>query len=180
MFKREPLSITKLTPRHNKMLDYCIEGLQIKQIAEKLNMTPRMVGIVVNSGSFQHELALRRKAFADDHDEKLAETEISDAANILQQHAAAAAKQLVDGLRSPSESLAIRSAESILDRTGLVKITRQESPDKPIINISREDLILLRDTLKLEKSLVCKDNEQEQRHEIVSTQTISTDEKVKQ
>ena len=164
--------ITSLTPRHNKIIDYCIEGLTPKQISEKLHMSARQVGIIINSGSFQHQLSIRRSNYNEDHDEKLAESEVQSASDILQQHAAAAAKRLTTGLLSNSENIALRSAESILDRTGTVKITRQESDDKPIINISREDLQLLKETLELEKSLRPK--------EIISTQTdrISTDKKV--
>ena len=158
--------ITRLTPRHNKILDYCIEGLGPKDISEKLNISPRQVGIIINSGSFQHQLALRRSAYNEDHDNKLSETEVSDAHDILQQHAAAAAKRLVTGLMSSSESMALRSAESILDRTGTVKVTRQEQTDKPIINISRDDLVLLNETLKLEKEI----EEQRKPKNIVSVQ----------
>jgi len=159
-------SITHLTPRHNKILDYCIEGLTPKLIAEKLSISARQVGIIINSDSFQHQLAIRRQSFAEDHDNKLSETEVSDAHSILTEHAAAASKRLVAGLMSQSESIAIRSAESILDRTGTVKITRQEQDDKPIINISHDDLVLLNETLRLEKEI----EQARKPKEIISTQ----------
>jgi len=167
------VQITKLNPRHNKIIDYCVEGMTVKQIAEKLNMSQRQVSIIINSGAFQHQLATRRSAYEEDHDEKLAESEVQTAHDILQQHAAEAAQKLVAGLKFGTDALQLRSAESILDRTGTTKITRQETDDKPIINISREDLQLLKETLELERELIPTRVEDK---EIISTQTAKISE----
>lgn len=53
-------NIIKLNARHYKILDYCVAGLTVHQIAEKLTVSTRLIELVVNSPSFQHELAIRR------------------------------------------------------------------------------------------------------------------------
>lgn len=147
-------SIKKLTPRHLKICDYCIEGLTPKQIAEKLSMSARAIGIVVNSPAFQHQLALRRKSFEDSIDERLSDEEVT-AATILKKAGAKAASSLVLGLEAQSEALRIRSAESILDRSGTVKPGRlEDSSNQPIIHITKEDLQLLNETLQLEQQII--------------------------
>ena len=146
--------IQELNPRHHKILDYCIAGLTNKQIAEKLNMSDRQVCIIIKAQSFQHELAIRRSAFQQDLDEKLA-TQEDEAANHLKQNAFKAAKVLSGCLNSPSDHIKLRSAESILDRTGHQKATPQkQQDDKTIINISRDDLLLLQETLEMEDKIV--------------------------
>ena len=149
-------SITKLTPRHLKIVDYCIEGLTPKVIAEKLSMTPRQVGIIISSGSFQHQLSIRRSSFEENIDNKLAETEIQ-AADIIKKAAARAATRLSLGIGSSNETSAIRCAESILDRSGNSKIVRGDGDAAiPSIHISHEDLVLLNETLQLENDLLDK------------------------
>ncbi len=115
-------------------------------------MSARQVGLIINSGSFQHQLSVRRKAYEEDHDQKLAEDEVT-ASSILKEAGCKAATTLVLGLQSQSEAHRLRSAESILDRTGTVKVTRQESNDNPVVSINREDLQLLKETLELEQQL---------------------------
>lgn len=159
--KYEDQSVIRLTPRHLKILDYCVEGLCPKDIAIKLGMTARQVGIVVNSGSFQHQLAIRRKAFEEDIDQKLAVKEIQ-AADILKNASADAAKTLVGVMKLGSEGNRLRSAEAILDRSGNPRnIRAEDNNDKPIINISHDDLLLLKETLELENSLLekCSQND---------------------
>ena len=147
-------SVIKLTPRHLKIVDYCIEGLTPKDIASKLLMSSRQVGIIINSASFQHQLSIRRSSFEKDIDEKLAETEVH-AADILKSAAITAAKRVVLGMGSQNEGLAIRAAESILDRSGNAKLMRAEPMDKnPTIHISHDDLELLNETLRLENEIL--------------------------
>jgi len=130
-------------------------------------MSPRQVGIVIASASFQHQLSIRRSSFEKDIDEKLAETEVQ-AADILKSAAVTAAKRVVLGMGSQNEGLAIRAAESILDRSGNAKLMRAEPLDKnPAIHISHDDLELLNETLRLENEIL------EKHKPVVSTITNS-------
>jgi len=144
-------SLIKLNQRHFKILDYCIAGMTNRQIAQKLSMSDRQVHIVVQSPSFQHELAIRRKAFEEDFDEKIAQAE-SDVAETLRENSCIAAKALVHGLYSPDGNLKFKSAEAILDRTGHPRVSKQISTDaKVVVNISSEDIQLLKETLEMER-----------------------------
>lgn len=148
-------SIQNLNQRHFKILDYCIAGLTNSQIAEKLGMCQKSISIIVQSGSFQHELAIRRKGFQDDLDEKLASHE-ADASKILKENSSKAALCLVKGMtHGTNEATKLRSAESILDRTGHGRAAASnDDSNRTIINMKQEDLELLNDTLKLEKQII--------------------------
>lgn len=151
-------AVAKLNARHYKIIDYCIAGLNNKQIADKLSMTQRQVSIITNSPQFQHQLAIRRKGFEEDLDEKLASTE-SETAEVLKDASRKAAQTLALGLISSSDAIKIRSAEAILDRTGNPRNIRSldDNSDKTIVHITRDDLLLLKETLELENSL-CNSN----------------------
>ena len=148
-------TIQKMTNRHYKILDLYLAGWTIKQISEEVKMGEAGVSVVTRSKSFQHEIAIRRKAFEEDLDEKVAERQ-SEASQILTDGAACAAKCLVTTLidDGASRNLRVRAAEAILDRTGLSKQTRQDIDNSTIINLRREDLELLNETLKLEKGII--------------------------
>lgn len=148
------VTVQKLTNRHYKILDLYLSGWTTNQISKEVGMTPTGVSVITRSKSFQHEAAIRRKAFTEDLDEKVAERE-SEARQILQDNAANAAKCLAETLidDGASRALRVRSAEAILDRTGLSKQTRQDIDNSTIINLKREDLELLNETLKLEQQI---------------------------
>jgi hypothetical protein len=148
-------TIQKMTPRHYRILDLYIQGLTINEIAEVVGMTRPSVSVITNAPCFQHEAAIRRKAFEEDIDEKLAE-KTSEAREILQKSAGQAAKVLCTMLsdKGASRSIRLKSAESILDRTGHAKQQRVDSENNTIVNMKREDLELLNETLALEKSII--------------------------
>jgi hypothetical protein len=159
-------TIQKLNNRHFKILDLYLAGWTNKQIAKEVGMTETGVSVVSRSKSFQHEAAIRRKAFEEDLDEKIAEHQ-SEASQILQDNAANAAKTLATTLidDGASKNLRVHAAEAILDRAGFSKQTRQEIDNSTIINLKREDLELLNETLKLEKEII----EESKPKEVVST-----------
>ena len=142
-------SVTKLTPRHYKILDYCIAGLTAKQIAKELSMTPAHVSIIVNSPSFQHQFALRRSALEDVQLEHEA-SHIDDVKNTLQEGAIAAAQKLVGSISSKNEGIALKSATEILDRTGYPKELKSsgESSGTTVI-INNADFKILKTSLQM-------------------------------
>lgn len=150
--------VAKLNARHYKIIDYCIAGKNNKQIADELSMTQRQVSIITNSPQFQHQLAIRRKGFEEDLDEKLASTE-TETASVLKDASRKAAQTLALGLVSQSDAIKIRSAEAILDRTGNPRNIRSldDNNEKTIVHITRNDLLLLKETLELENS-ICNSN----------------------
>ena len=146
------LNLQQLNPRHFKMIDYCIEGKTNKQISELLSMSDRAVSLIIKSPNFQHELAMRRSAYTQDHDEKLAEQETS-ASQLLRDNATKAVQTLISGLQAGSEHIKLRSAESILDRSGHGRQTKDNTSSSVVINISNSDLILLKETLEVEDKI---------------------------
>jgi len=134
------------------MIDYCIEGKTNKQISELLSMSDRAVSLIIKSPNFQHELAMRRSAYTQDHDEKLAEQETS-ASQLLRDNATKAVQTLISGLQAGSEHIKLRSAESILDRSGHGRQTKDNTSSSVVINISNSDLILLKETLEVEDKI---------------------------
>jgi len=168
--------LIKLNQRHFKILDYCIAGITNREIAKKLSMSDRQVHIIVQSPSFQHELAIRRKAFEENFDERIAEVE-AEVAETLRKSSSTAAKALVHGLFSPDGNLKFKSAEAILDRTGHPRVSKQISTDaKVVVNITGEDIQLLKETLEMENSNrpICTTESKE-----VENQVTTTNDKVK-
>lgn len=165
-------TVAKLNARHYKIIDYCIAGLTNDQIAKKLSMSDRQVSIITNSPQFQHQLAIRRKGFEEDLDEKLATTE-SEVSTILKENSRKAAQTLGLGLVSSSDAIKIRSAEAILDRTGNPRNIRalDDNKDRAIIHINRSDLELMKETLELEQSII-----NSSKKEVVSTQVTEVEE----
>ena len=142
--------IAKLNSRHHKIMDFCIAGLTEGEIAKRLEMSDRQIRNILKSPSFQHMLAVRRDAFEKDFDEKIAEVD-SEVAELLRKHSLEAAKTLGHGLKSMNESVAFRSAEAILDRTGHPRTSRQLSDARTVVQIDKEDLELMKETLELEE-----------------------------
>lgn len=179
-------SILKLNPRHFKIIDLAVSGLTVQQIATQLDMSPRMVGVVINSPPVQHEIAVRRKAFEEDFDQKQAERE-SEVAGILQSSSNIAAKTLTGLLLSSNEAIKFKSAEAILDRTGHPRTSRSvsETAGGTVININTEDLTLLSETFNLTRRKRVESSEQtasspdsDLRTEDSTSSTSSQDEKV--
>lgn len=147
-------SIQKLNQRHYKIIDLCIAGLTNVEISKQLKMHQRSVSVIIKAPSFQHELAIRRDGFQKDLDEKLASKE-AEASQILKDNSAKAAECLVSGMvLGTTESNRRSAAESILDRTGHGRASvSNDDTGRTIINLKREDLELLNETLKLEKQI---------------------------
>ena len=130
MAKSHP-DIQRLNARHFKILELCLLGWMPSQIAKHLEMTRCAVSIIVNSPSFQHQLAMRRKAVNEGFDKKIIEDDLK-ADEILKQSARDAASKLVGHLANADDKISIRAAESILDRSGCPKQTVQKGAQHSI------------------------------------------------
>ena len=140
--------IQKLMPRHYKILDLSIMGLNATEIAKELKMTAGQVRIIMKAPCFQHQFGLRRSM----HEEKISEQAAVNAdatREALVKSATDAAMTLVNGLNSLDEKIKIKSAESILDRTGYPKETKIEGGINQTIVIDSKQLNLMNETLNM-------------------------------
>lgn len=153
--------IKKLNSRHFKILDLCILGKTTNQIAELLGMKRAQINLIINAPNFQHELAMRRERFEEQQFDEIKNNE-DEVANTLREGAIAAAEKLVLGIDSPDDTLAIRSATEILDRTGYPKTQRVDGAAKTVVVINNSDADRLRESLELDRvteSLTSEDGE---------------------
>jgi len=139
-------SLQKLNPRHYKILDMCLQGLQAVDIASQLKMSPTQINNIIRSPSFQHQFALRRQKLESIQDT----TEVDSVKQLLKQNAEKAASKLVDCINSDDERIAIKSASEILDRSGYPKEQQQNVQDNSVnIIISADELSILKESLSM-------------------------------
>lgn len=149
--QRKNNTLVALLPRHFKMLDLFLEGLSVGQVAERVGVSARMVGFVRKSPLFQGEFARRRRAIEDKHDEAVVISALN-AGDRLAEASNNAADVLVTGLLDEDIQVQLRSAESILDRTGYGKQTKtQNSSVSLIANLTPKAIENLQSTLKILK-----------------------------
>jgi len=142
--------LDKLNPRHFKILDLCIRGLSAGEIAEELSMHKNQISAVINSPNFQHQLSIRRASYEEKADAQQIHAE-DEATRVLKESAVEAAQKLKTHLTSEDDTVSLRSATAILDRTGHAK--REPTGGVAVqINISSEDAKIIAETIDLEKS----------------------------
>jgi len=148
-------NVQKLTPRHYKILDYCVAGLTTQQIAAKLCMTRTQVGIVISSPSFQHQFGLRR-AQLEEIQADVEVAHIDEVRDTLQKSAKDAADKLINCMSSDNENIKLKSATEILDRTGYPKEQKMsgDAGNKTQIIVSKLDMLNLTESLKLDSSAI--------------------------
>lgn len=145
------VAIESLNPRHYKILDLCVRGKTAKQIADYLEMTPKQVSIVLGSPGFQHQFAIRRAKYEQTADDKHIEAEDS-ATMILKEAARDAADKMKSLLTSEDETISLRSATAILDRTGHHKTeSRAGRGSQTAIFINAEQAQVILETMEMDK-----------------------------
>jgi hypothetical protein len=144
------LTTDRISPRANKIMDYYIQGLQSKEIAQRLNLTARYVGEIINAPNFQHQLAIRRARIEEQLDGKIVDSTI-EAAEQLKIHAKAAAEKLVGLLDSESESTALKSSTEILDRAGVVSQKQGPVANATVVLVDEKSATLIAETLEMDK-----------------------------
>ena len=156
-------SVIQLTPRHYKILDFAIAGLNASSIAERLSMSRGQVSLILASPSFQHQFAIRRQAEEDSQANSNA-SHIDEVKEELQSSALAAAKKLISGLDSVDEKISMKSATELLDRTGYPKeqhISADMSNQTQII-IGKDEFDVLNESLNIDEELTPEQDKKEQ------------------
>jgi N-acetyl-gamma-glutamylphosphate reductase len=107
--------LTRLLPRHFKILDLALAGLAVKDIAQEVGVEPQTVSNVINSPIFQGELARRRQGLNAEVNSQLGSS-ISEARNLIEQKAKDAVGVHVELMQDSFDpAVRQRSASQILD-----------------------------------------------------------------
>ena len=144
--------IQLMTPRHFKILDLVLDGAKPSIIAKKLSMSYSQASIIIRSQLFQHQLAIRRSQYEEKQADRAA-IAVDEVKEALQKSAISAANKLIFGIDSDNETIALKSATEILDRTGYPKeqkMTGSETNTQIIINAT--DFSVLKESLILDSS----------------------------
>lgn len=119
------MSLQKLRTQHHKVIQLSFEGTPNGLIATEMNMTPANVRNILGSPLAQAELSrLRQKAEVETVSRVVERG--NDAREVLDANSHNASKILVEGLLDMDPKIRLSSAESILDRTGYPKVSRQD------------------------------------------------------
>lgn len=149
------IDIRKMLPRHNKILDLCLEGWSLQKIAQEVDISIVQLKNVRNSPCFQHELAIRRSKIEQEKDILITRSEIdsgNNARQTLEDHQNQAANCLVDLMETGTQMSKFKSAESILDRTGVIKVVGSINKNENVhVILSAEDVDRLVSTLELDR-----------------------------
>lgn len=109
--------IERLLPRHFRIIELALTGMNQADIAAELKMTPVAITYILSSPIVQNEIARRRRALEKKADEAHS-LGITRAKSILEENAHKAAQLHVDVLENEAEETRTRqlSANAILDR----------------------------------------------------------------
>lgn len=142
-------TIQKLSARHYKIVELCLRGWIPKAIAEHLDMSQQQVSIVINSDSFQYQLAERRAKLNDRQDQDIVEqtTKVDEA---IAEHTMAAVNRLGLVVSSGKDGDAIRACDSILDRGGHARVQKTENKSVSV-TIDAEDAKLIAETMGMDR-----------------------------
>ena len=129
----------RLLPRHFKILDLYMSGsMNYKQIAEEVGVSPMTVHRIVNMPNVQKDLSIRRNKKSADIDTldtiSLSST-VDSARRLLEESAEEAAERLVGGLVSSDERIVNKSANDLLDRVGISRVSKQDIASKSTVLI---------------------------------------------
>lgn len=147
----------KLNQRHIQILDFYLQGVSGSEIARRLEMVQPQVSIIINSPSFQHELALRRAVIAEKKDALVAERQACAAddpvVEELKKSALLAAQRLSLNVCDTNGSVAHKACVDILDRAGYGAVKKLNIQERSVsIVISAADASLIADTVRMIKS----------------------------
>ena len=142
-------TLENLNPTAYAIMDCVIEGLSGREIADKLGLSEYYISTIKGGPQFQHQLAIRRARYSEKHDDEVARKAVQ-ANDVLRQHAAEAAQNLVNLMNADSDSIKLRAAEGVLDRTGS---PRQGGAQVQVANITinEGDAALIKETLDMTK-----------------------------
>jgi len=129
-------NLSKLTPKHMRMVHMRLQGLKLKDIAEKVGMKLQSVEFFFCSPIVKKKM------------NEIVAREIDDSQDILQHGAAVALEHLVNRLMDPDDTCSARVkdeiAKDILNRAGFTAAKKFEITDKtprqaqPVIILDQE------------------------------------------
>jgi hypothetical protein len=108
--------LERLNAAHLHIVELCLKGHTISQIAQLLDRSAVGVGLIVNSPLFQDELARRRSQKNKTNDET-GSADLAEAERVLNQASVDAAKTLKQQLSLTDEKVRQTSAIAILQQT---------------------------------------------------------------
>ena len=141
--------VQQLSARHYKIVELCLRGWVPKAIAEHLDMSQQQVSNVINSSSFQYQLAERRAKLNDRQDQDIVEStnKVDDA---ISKHTMAAVNRLGLVITAGKDGDAIRACDSVLDRGGHARVQKTEQKSVTV-TIDAKDAALIAETMEMDK-----------------------------
>ena len=133
----------RLLPRHHRILDLCIQGLNSGSIAEILGMHKDSISLITRSPLFQDALARRRDKHTETIDQKDAET-LTRSRALLEEASEQAAQTQIDLLdEDKNDSIRLRASQHILDRVFGDGSIPRDSKQKVEINAKQVQVLQL-------------------------------------
>lgn len=140
-------AIQKLSARHHGILEKCLRGWITKDIAEHYAMSAQQVSNIINSGSFQFQLAGRRAKLNDLQDQDIVES-AAKVDEAIAKHTMNAVARLGLIVTAGKDGDAIRASDSILDRSGHARVQKTESKSVSV-TIDAKDAELIAETARM-------------------------------
>ena len=153
---RADTRLKRLLPRHYKVIDMYLTGdFQYKDIAKRLNMSHGSVSRILSMPSAQDVIVKRRANLDAQTDADIVNTHrtrVEEAKDLMEQASLQAAGVLIEGLLCGDERQMNKSANDILDRVGLARVTKSESKNtSAILTLNAEDAARITETFDLDK-----------------------------
>ncbi len=142
-------AVQQLSARHYKIVELCLRGWVPKAIAEHLDMSQQQVSNVINSSSFQYQLAERRAKLNDRQDQDIVES-TNKVDEAISKHTMAAVNRLGLVITAGKDGDAIRACDSVLDRGGHARVQKTEQKSVSV-TIDAKDAALIAETLGMDK-----------------------------
>ena len=142
-------NIGYMTQTAYNVMNYYMQGLNISQIATRLDLKYSYVSALINAPNFQHQLSIRRATLAEEIDRSTVDAQ-KEATDVLRRHAKEAAEKMALLLDSENEAMIFKSSESILDRVGPPKNQKSQSASVAVIvEIGSDDAKLISETMEM-------------------------------
>jgi DNA-binding CsgD family transcriptional regulator len=107
--------LTRLMPRHARVLEMSLAGRSNRDIAEELGITAKLVGMIVNNPLAKHDMEKQSREKKEIASEETLRREVNAQA-VLSGNATKAAERMVALVDSDNERVALNSAMAVYDR----------------------------------------------------------------
>lgn len=136
--RQVPTGIQRLNQRHLAMIELALAGLDRTIIAQRLDMTPENVTLVMKSPLFQDELSRRRSSLNRSKDDLIA-SEHQSAASVIKEAALTAASEMTNLLQDTDARVRLAASKDILDRAGIGR----DASGMPVVHVTADKVQLL-------------------------------------